>query len=86
MATSIYTADDVLSIIRVVSPNSRPAIDHRHQMELQSAITIDILQLPSIIPNYSYILIQGNYLSAQEIMSYIQILYSWDGSYLYMGT
>jgi hypothetical protein len=37
MATSIYSDDDVLAIIRGVSPHSRPTIDHHHQLELQSA-------------------------------------------------
>jgi hypothetical protein len=63
-------------------------------MELQSAqeddssdiIAVDNFQLTSIIPNYSYILIQGKYLPAQDIISYLRILHSWDSSYLYMGT
>jgi hypothetical protein len=67
MTTSIYTDDDMLSRIHGVSPNSMPAIDHRHAPKLQSAqeddsihnIVVDNLQLPSIIPNYSHILIQG---------------------------
>jgi hypothetical protein len=47
MATSIYTADDVLAIICVVSPISRPAIDHCHQLELQSARHDDYIDIIS---------------------------------------
>jgi hypothetical protein len=74
--------------------NSMPIIDHRHQLELQSAqeddsfdiIVVDSLQFPSIIPNYSYILSQGTYLAARDITAYLRILRSWDSSYLYLGT
>jgi hypothetical protein len=91
---AIYTAADILSITRYVSTNSRPVIDPRRQLGLQSAkavdsadiIDVDNLQLLGIIPDYSYILIQGKYLPAADIMTYIRLLHTCDSSYIYVGT
>jgi hypothetical protein len=79
MTSSIYNVDNVLALIHGASSNSSPEIDHRHQLDLHSAqedylidiIAVDNLQLPSIIPNYSYILIQGKYLVPRDIMAYL---------------
>jgi hypothetical protein len=43
-------------------------------------------KLQVIIPNYSYILIQGTYLPAQDIMTYLQLLHTCGSLYLYVGT
>jgi hypothetical protein len=88
-----YTTDNILSIIRGVSTHSRPAIDPRRQLGLQSAKAVDSadildiekLQLQVIIPNYSYISIQGKYLQAEDIMTYIQLLRTCDSYCVYVG-
>jgi hypothetical protein len=91
MISSTYTADDIVSIIRGASTKSRPAIGPRQQLRFQSAnavdsadiIGVDNLQSQVIIKKYSYILIQGKYLLAQEIMTYLRVIQTGDSSYLY---
>jgi hypothetical protein len=94
MINSTYTADDTILIIRGVSTKSRSAIDPHQQLGFESEnavnsvdiIDVDNLQLQVIMPNYSYILIQGKYLPAEYIMTYLQLLYTCDSSYIYVGT
>jgi hypothetical protein len=69
--------------------------NHKLQLEFQSVnavdsvdiIDVDNLQSLVIIQNYSYILIQGTYLPAQDtIMTYLRLLHTCDSSHIYAAT